>query len=556
MRRILFVAAAATAVAAFVMFAPGASATILNCAEPGTLCTETLDPIGYGGDYVGHDEPSLLFYSNRAGSGNSNVYQLTLPSDPKVQPNQAGTAGTWNFQLHPAFWVGMALCDTQSFPEYTSTCTANSDANIFDGSNPANADYIGKHPGTAFLELQFYPPGWVPWPPGNSCDATKWCAAMAIFSLSQNANNGAVNNADCLNTVGIEPANFAFVTKSGSPHDSPSPLGLTLNSFTPNAATDLFMNSGDRLVLDIHDSPAGLVTSIRDVTAHTSGFMVASVANGFAQVNFQPASASCTETPYAFHPMYSTSSEHTRVPWAAHSYNIAFSDEIGHFEYCNAADPSTGACTTAGVTDPGGPDGDDFGCFNPSDSLLVQIGGCIATDFDFDGTSYQKVWPGTGPNRGQDKKYHPSAIRFTSPLFNGTRNYSRVAFEADLPRIEDQTSPPCQRHISNPADPNPGQDCVNPPVGANFYPIFSTGSRGKGDGSDSTASNDNESKGCVWQFGGTNIKGTTNTFGGTSTAEFGPLLASAYPAAGNVPTFRYNNFRNVLNSNPCRAGED
>src|SRR5207302_1191718 len=63
------------------------------------------------------------------------------------------------------------------------------------------------------------------------------------------------------------------------------------------------------------------------------------------------------------------------------------------------------------------------------------IGGCIATDNDFDGVPYQKVWPGTDPNRGQDKKYHPSSILFTSPLFNG-QNYSRVAFAADLPRIE------------------------------------------------------------------------------------------------------------------------
>ena len=78
----------------------------------------------------------------------------------------------------------MALCDNQSAPEFThAPCAPDSDANIFDGTNPRRPDYIGKHPGTAFLELQFYPPGWVPWPPGVSCDATKWCAAMAIFSL-------------------------------------------------------------------------------------------------------------------------------------------------------------------------------------------------------------------------------------------------------------------------------------------------------------------------------------------------------------------------------------
>src|SRR5437016_12100836 len=61
----------------------------------------------------------------------------------------------------------------------------------------------------------------------------------------------------------------------------------------------------------------------------------------------------------------------------------------------------------------------------------VPIGGCIATDNDFDGVPYQRVWPGTDPNRGQDAKYHPTPITFTSPLINGTQNYSRVAFRSE-----------------------------------------------------------------------------------------------------------------------------
>jgi hypothetical protein len=39
-----------------------------------------------------------------------------------------------------------------------STCTPDSDSNIVDPAVSPN------HPGTAFVELQFYPPGWVPWP--------------------------------------------------------------------------------------------------------------------------------------------------------------------------------------------------------------------------------------------------------------------------------------------------------------------------------------------------------------------------------------------------------
>ena len=116
-------------------------------------------------------------------------------------PNQDGTAGTWNFQLHPAFWLGMALCDNQSAPEFThAPCTPDSDTNIFDGTDPAGADYIGKHPGTAFLEVQFYPPGWAAVAArASAATPTKWCAAMAIFSLLPGPEHAAsLNNADCL----------------------------------------------------------------------------------------------------------------------------------------------------------------------------------------------------------------------------------------------------------------------------------------------------------------------------------------------------------------------
>src|SRR5262245_59783713 len=278
MKRYALLVAALAAIGVFLSFAPGALAVRPDCSEPGpdALCTEVADSIGYAGEYTGHDEPSLLFYSNTPGSGNSNTYQLTLPGEPVVQPNQAGTAGTWNFQLHIAFWLGMALCDYHASPDFThAPCAPDSDANIFDGTDPAAADYIGKHPGTAFLEVQFYPPGWAPFLHAISCDASKWCAAMAIFSLNRNENTGTRNNADCLNTVGLEPANFAFLTKSGVPHDPPAPLAATAGTFTPNPATDLFMNAGDKLVVNIHDSVAGLVTTINDTTTGESGSMTA-----------------------------------------------------------------------------------------------------------------------------------------------------------------------------------------------------------------------------------------------------------------------------------------
>src|SRR5713226_6611322 len=140
-----------------------------------------------------------------------------------------------------------------------------------------------------------------------------------------------------------------------------------------------------------------------------------------------PRLRTCTVTPYAFHPMYSTSSEHTRVPWAAHSYNVAFSDEIGHWEYCNGVQPHTGLCNSKGVSEASGPDADDGGCFSPADSTRIRVGGCLGTDVDFDGVPYQNVWPGTFGNPATDARVHPSSVQFTSPLYNGSQNYDRVA---------------------------------------------------------------------------------------------------------------------------------
>ncbi|HEX9064864.1 MAG TPA: hypothetical protein VF843_07135, partial [Streptosporangiaceae bacterium] len=82
------------------------------CENNAVTCTEAYQSIGKY--YTGHDEPSTLFYSNTAGSGNNNVYTMRLPTDPPTLPKQNGTGGTFNFQLHPAFWFGMAMCDDQS----------------------------------------------------------------------------------------------------------------------------------------------------------------------------------------------------------------------------------------------------------------------------------------------------------------------------------------------------------------------------------------------------------------------------------------------------------
>ena len=114
------------------------------------------------------------------------------------------------------------------------------------------------------MEMQFYPPGWIPWPTwqvavgASSCNPTMWCAAMNIDSLSLNPVTGQANNPTCLDKVGEEYVNFAFITKNGKSTGPANPVdATTTGTYTPSPA-DLFMNSGDHLTVSFTDTPNGL----------------------------------------------------------------------------------------------------------------------------------------------------------------------------------------------------------------------------------------------------------------------------------------------------------
>ena len=312
------------------------------------------------------------------------------------------------------------------------------------------------------------------------------------------------------------------------------------------------MNSGDNLKVSLGDTPHGLRAIIHDVNTGQTGSMTASAANGFGQVQYAPApSTSCVNQPYDFHPMYSTSSEQTRVIWAAHTYNTGFSDEIGHFENCNGPNPIP--ATPFGVDPSGNPiscpagntegfgsntsptDGDDSFCFPGTEALRIHISGCTNTNAGFDGLTYQPVWP------DGNTLMHPEPFLFSSPRTGpGDRvNYSRMAFEADIPRIE-----PGNCRFT-------GVGCTLLPVtdkGAPvaFYPFFSI-FRGGGQ-------NQQGNGGCVWAFGN-DLPGATTDFG--RNAQYGSLLATTYLAVGGggATTVRFNNFRQIV-SNPCPAGRE
>ena len=348
----------------------------------------------------------------------------------------------------------MQLCDDQGSPNPdgaalsghpTIPCKPNSDSNIYANPNPSSPRYFGLGPGQGFMELQFYPPGWAAWPAGIGCDATHWCSALNIDTFQDNENTGDFNNQACLNTVGPEPVNFAFVTNNGvatAPGNALHP-----EHFVPNLHRDFLMNAGDVISLHMSDSAQGFRVTLDDQTRHTQGSMTASAANGFGSVLFQPNAKHCRVQLHDFHPMYSTATPAGRNFNAAHTGNIAFADEIGHFEYCaRVRHDALGTCgkplgDDTNDPDNAGPDpqGDDVFCLPASASTRIKIGGCLNTDGDFDSVSYKFSWPGSIANTTS----RPTAERPAGPVHEPA--YKRTQLLYDRVRVEHQPER-VQRH--------------------------------------------------------------------------------------------------------------
>jgi hypothetical protein len=420
--------------------------------RPQQTCADFRDEYGGrgydNGHYIGHDEPSVGFISTAPHSGNNVQWDFTLTRDRPLPATQS-------FELFPAVWFAMALCDPNSFPN--GSCVPDSDEN-----NPSVA-------GSAFLELQFYPPGYPPFITQLSCDLTHWCAALNIDSLE-------VTSAGRLNPTCTEPVNFAFVQRDGVPTGPPGPATATNATFTPNHQT-LLMNQGDHLRITIKDTVAGVVTQIDDLTTGQTGFMVASAANGFQ--NTDP--NTCAATNFGFHPEFDTAKFGNFVPWAVLQANINFAAEIGHFEV------------------PDG-DSDDAFCF-PGPGVR----GCLGADLDFDGTSYQADWPGGPGNTSTPLKIGSVAGRGIGPLSasDDTGDYDKpypiMQFESTVSDSERTCQPT-------------GVGCVIPPVGAQFYPFYSLAA-------DRDGNDDGDGRSCTLLFGDFSGFGF-NDFGGD--AQYGP----------------------------------
>jgi hypothetical protein len=437
------------------------------------------------GHYIGHDEPSIRFLSSRPGSGNDVTFTERLPVDPAASPtvNHPGHDVTHWFELSPAPWFGMSICDPNSFPQ--NPCTPNSDSNAPHGSFPGG--------GGAFMEMQFYPPGNGPRVDSESCDNTHWCAALNIDSLEARA-NGQMNNG-C-----IEPVNFAFIQRNGVPAGPPGPNTATLATVTPNSET-LLMNPGDVVRTHMFDASIGggqhaLEIKIDDLTTGQSGFMIASAANGFMNTSI----FNCNSTPFNFQPLFNTARAANSIGWSVLLSGILNQFEIGHFIPCSSVTaPLTlhltptltdttwqfchGAYENAGPPDTGptSQEPTDALCYTKGDTHgglapPNEVTGCQDNftqngDLDFDGTPYYPDYPDSltpGP--------FPTPFLQLQPTTGGHR-YANIQFETDAPASEFTT---CQ--------PGSESGCTVPPPGApgNFYPYWTQAKVGGQ---------------CVWEFG-------------------------------------------------------
>ncbi|MDT4961676.1 MAG: hypothetical protein QOF87_1323 [Pseudonocardiales bacterium] len=479
------------------------------------------------GVYIGHDEPSVKFISSEPGSANDVTYHMRLAVDPQQRPTVRSARVTKYAELSIAPWFGLPMCDPKSFP--INPCEPDSDAN-----DPNVA-------GSAFMELQFYAPGFTPFVDGPSCDQKKYCAALTIDSLECDS-TGTCNN-NC-----IEPVNFAFLQRNGVPAGPPSPQLSDLATFTPNRQT-LMMNPGDQLVVRMHDTGGGFLTRVDDLSTGQTGYMVASARNRFMNTNM----SDCSGTPFSFHPEYSSARQENQVPWAALEGGVLMQTEIGHFEPCSSvtndfpvdltspdgssfSDPrvfqtcvgglepgssgegpcdlTTGLCQNA-TTQNGAPCPTNAFASNAncefSDAACMPAGarnatangqhvvyrwpiaGCLDNvfqngDLDFDGTSYKHGWP-------DGSKGHPTAFEYSGPVTRHGHTYPTIQFETNVGASE---------FLCN---TETGAGCTVPPTGAQFYPFWTLGK--------------SSARGhvCAWNFGDVIPGSTVRSFG--RTAEYG-----------------------------------
>ena len=225
----------------------------------------------YPADCIGHDEPSIDFYSNLPGSGGNISWNVTLPVSRNASAEQA--------DLYIAIWFGMTLNDPDAWEQ------------------------------ACFLELQFYPDStWANTALDLNGTATNnWIAAAFAWQLVLGSGAGNLLENPCF----LQPL-YANGATSG-------------NSF-------FNMHGGDHLSLVFNGwpgDPTGETIAVTDLTQHTATSMT--LYNGTC-ANYQEwfGFAACGGN-YPLDPAYVSNSYQGSMPWSPTTvYPAAFAFEVGH----------------------------------------------------------------------------------------------------------------------------------------------------------------------------------------------------------------------------------
>jgi hypothetical protein len=174
---------------------------------------------------VGHDEPTIGFYSDSPGSGGNVTWNGSLPSDQSATQNQSDLYATAFFGLvvsDPASWLGQCYVEVQLYPDFSWSQPDTSTAGVWSGAvvgwqvDPVTGAIdtcfyeplvLNGVPTDGYLELtqgdnfSFFASGWTTDPTGET---------IALTDLT----SGAVAKATLYNSTGGFPLDPAYGTNS------------------------------------------------------------------------------------------------------------------------------------------------------------------------------------------------------------------------------------------------------------------------------------------------------------------------------------------------------
>ncbi len=163
---------------------PGIPALLPAGSDPVTPCDVVNPAVGgqslLAAGCVGHDEPSLSFYSDLSGSGGNLSWNATLPEDASPTQNQSDLyAAAWLGLVvsDPAGWLGQCYVEIQFYPDFSWATPGTSTPGVWAGA----AVGWQVDPATGAVDTCYYSPLYVD---GSSGDGYFSMAQGDSFQLA------------------------------------------------------------------------------------------------------------------------------------------------------------------------------------------------------------------------------------------------------------------------------------------------------------------------------------------------------------------------------------